>query len=61
MMILVDGIHPNAQGHRLIAERVIGVLRPLLHEADRRRGPEGKTASDFPLPEIQPVGYTHPL
>jgi lysophospholipase L1-like esterase len=52
----VDGIHPNAQGHRLIAERVVRVLRPLLHEADRRRSSEGKTASDFPLPEFRPVG-----
>ncbi|HSB78630.1 MAG TPA: GDSL-type esterase/lipase family protein [Candidatus Methylomirabilis sp.] len=52
----LDGIHPNAQGHRLIAERVIRVLRPLLREADRRRGSQGKTASDFPLPEIRPVG-----
>jgi lysophospholipase L1-like esterase len=52
----VDGIHPNAQGHRLIAERVVRVLRPLLHQADRLRSSGGKTASDFPLPEFRPVG-----
>jgi acyl-CoA thioesterase-1 len=33
-----DMIHPNPKGHRLIADRVIEVLRPLLREADRRRG-----------------------
>jgi acyl-CoA thioesterase-1 len=33
----VDTIHPNAKGHRLIAERVGQTLRPLLREADRRR------------------------
>jgi len=34
-----DTIHPNAKGHRLIADRVIQVLAPLLREANRRRGP----------------------
>jgi len=33
-----DMIHPNPKGHRLIADRVIEVLRPLLREADRRQG-----------------------
>jgi acyl-CoA thioesterase I len=33
-----DTIHPNAKGHRLIADRVIRVLAPLLQEANRRRG-----------------------
>jgi acyl-CoA thioesterase I len=33
-----DTIHPNAKGHRLIADRVIGVVAPLLTEANRRRG-----------------------
>jgi len=51
----VDGIHPNAQGHRLIAERVIKVLRPLLREADRRRGSAVRQSLDFPLPALQPV------
>jgi acyl-CoA thioesterase-1 len=51
----VDGIHPNAQGHRLIAERVIKVLRPLLREADRRRGSPVRQSLDFPLPALQPV------
>ena len=32
-----DTIHPNAKGHRLIAERVTAALRPLLQEADGRR------------------------
>jgi acyl-CoA thioesterase-1 len=31
-----DGIHPNAAGHRVIAERLWPVLRPLLH-TDRAR------------------------
>ena len=34
-----DTIHPNAKGHRLIADRVIRILAPLLQEANRRRGP----------------------
>jgi acyl-CoA hydrolase len=34
-----DTIHPNAKGHRLIADRVIRILAPLLREANRRRGP----------------------
>jgi acyl-CoA thioesterase-1 len=46
----VDGIHPNAQGHRLIAERVTRVLRPMLQEADRRRGPAVRQSLDFHLP-----------
>lgn len=54
--LMVDAIHPNAPGHRLIADRVVRMLRPLLNEADRRRGFAGKTASDFPLPEFRPVG-----
>ena len=33
-----DTIHPNAKGHRLIADRVIRILAPLLREANRRRG-----------------------
>ena len=33
----VDAIHPNAKGHRLIAERLLAVLRPLFSAADRRR------------------------
>ena len=45
-----DGIHPNARGHRLIAERVIRVLRPLLQEADRRRASAVRQSLDFPLP-----------
>jgi acyl-CoA thioesterase-1 len=48
----VDGIHPNAQGHRLIAERVIRVLRPLLQEADRRRGSAVRQSLDFSLPAL---------
>lgn len=34
----LDPIHPNARGQQRIAERVVQVLRPLLAEADRRRG-----------------------
>jgi acyl-CoA thioesterase-1 len=34
----LDPIHPNVRGQRLIAERVAAVLRPLLAEAERRRG-----------------------
>jgi acyl-CoA thioesterase-1 len=34
----LDPIHPNARGQQLIAERVVTALRPLLAEAERRRG-----------------------
>ena len=51
----VDSIHPNARGHRLIAERVVKVLRPLLREADRRRGSVGRQSLDFPLPALGQV------
>jgi acyl-CoA thioesterase-1 len=33
-----DTIHPNAAGYRLVAERMAKEIRPLLQEADRRRG-----------------------
>ncbi|RPI11434.1 MAG: arylesterase [Zetaproteobacteria bacterium] len=52
----LDPIHPNAKGQRLIAERVIKTLRPLLEEADRRRGTSGAKSSAFPLPGFQSVG-----
>lgn len=55
----VDGIHPNAQGHRLIAERVTRVLRPLLREADRRRGSAVRQSLDFPLPALRAVAKLH--
>jgi acyl-CoA thioesterase-1 len=32
-----DSIHPNGSGYRLMAERILKQVRPLLHEADRRR------------------------
>jgi lysophospholipase L1-like esterase len=32
-----DSIHPNGAGYRLMAERILKQVRPLLHEADRRR------------------------
>jgi acyl-CoA thioesterase I len=53
-----DAIHPNARGHRAIADRVVRVLRPLLREADRRRGTPGTRRLDFPLPGLQRVSYT---
>jgi acyl-CoA thioesterase I len=33
-----DGIHPNAAGYQLMAERMVKQIKPLLEEADRRRG-----------------------
>jgi acyl-CoA thioesterase-1 len=30
-----DGIHPNAEGARLIAQRLWGVLEPLLEKHDQ--------------------------
>lgn len=51
-----DAIHPNAKGHRLIAERVIKALRPLLEEAGRRRAAAGRNAPAFPLPGFLSVG-----
>ena len=35
--LTIDGIHPNAEGHELIAERVAKKLAPLLAEAERAR------------------------
>lgn len=52
----VDAIHPNAQGHRVIAERVTRALRPLLREADRRRGFPGRQSQEFPLPGLGGLG-----
>jgi acyl-CoA thioesterase-1 len=52
----VDAIHPNAKGHRLIADRVTAALRPLLAEADRRRGVPETRSSAFRLPGAEPVG-----
>jgi len=52
----VDTIHPNARGHRLIAARVVKVLRSLLREADRRRGPTRAAARQFRLPAFVAVG-----
>ena len=46
-----DPIHPNARGHRMIADRLVQVLRPLLREASRRRGSPGKSSQDSPLPD----------
>jgi len=50
-----DPIHPNARGHRVIADRVVKVLRPLLREANRRRGSLGKSSQDSPLPDSRSV------
>jgi acyl-CoA thioesterase-1 len=33
-----DTIHPNGAGYRVVAERVAQEIKPLLREADRRRG-----------------------
>jgi acyl-CoA thioesterase I len=33
-----DGIHPNAAGYQLMAERLAKLIKPLLEQADRRRG-----------------------
>lgn len=56
----VDHIHPNARGHRLIADRVVKVLRPLLREANRRRGLLGRSMQDSPLPDSRGVGTLRP-
>jgi lysophospholipase L1-like esterase len=55
----LGAIHPNAQGHRVIAERVVRVLRPLLREADRRRGAAVRQSVDFPLPGLRAVATLH--
>ncbi|HWT81731.1 MAG TPA: GDSL-type esterase/lipase family protein [Candidatus Methylomirabilis sp.] len=49
----VDGIHPNALGHRLIADRVIRVLRSLLQESDRRRSSAVRQTLQFHLPALR--------
>jgi len=51
-----DTIHPNAKGHRLIAERVTAALRPLLQEADRRRATPDAKQSGFFLPAFRTIG-----
>jgi acyl-CoA thioesterase-1 len=51
-----DTIHPNAKGHRLLAERVATALRPLLAEADRRRGVPTTRSSVFRLLGVERVG-----
>jgi len=51
-----DTIHPNAKGHRLIAERVTAALRPLLQEADRRRAAPDAKRSGFLLPVLRTIG-----
>ena len=33
-----DSIHPNSAGYQLMAERIVKQVKPLLEEADRRRG-----------------------
>jgi acyl-CoA thioesterase-1 len=35
--LTLDGIHPNAEGHEIIAQRVAAELAPLLREAERAR------------------------
>jgi len=35
--LTLEGIHPTAEGHKLIADRVVTQLTPLLQEADRSR------------------------
>jgi lysophospholipase L1-like esterase len=50
-----DTIHPNARGHRRIADRLIPVLRRLLQEADRHRSSAGKPP-EFSLPGFTVVG-----
>jgi lysophospholipase L1-like esterase len=32
-----DSVHPNGAGYRLMAERIVKEVKPLLEEADRRR------------------------
>jgi acyl-CoA thioesterase-1 len=36
-----DSIHPNAAGYRLMAEKVLKEIKPLLEESDRRRRSSG--------------------
>jgi acyl-CoA thioesterase-1 len=56
----VDGIHPNARGHRLIALRVVRALRPLLREADRRRVSAVRQSRVFPLLALRAVATLQP-
>ena len=51
----LDAIHPNARGHRRIADRLLPTLRRLLDEADRRR-PTAEHPGGFPLPGLGVVG-----
>lgn len=41
--LTLEGIHPNAEGHKLIADRVVAQLAPLLREADRARAARRQT------------------
>lgn len=41
--LTIEGIHPNAQGHELIADRITEKLVPLLKEAQRTRAGKHQT------------------
>lgn len=53
--VLVDGLHPNRSGHRLISERADGDFRTLLHPSEPRVTAAIPSHQDAPLARRMPA------
>jgi lysophospholipase L1-like esterase len=52
-VLLPDGVHPSAAGHRLIAETLAGELPCLWPGAPRERNAANEAAAEWSLPRIE--------